>query len=136
MNEGEVRPSKGRKGTHMKAIVCTTYGSPEVLQLQEVAKPTPGDDEVLVIVHAASVNAADWRLLEGKPFLVRLMAGGLFKPKYRILGSAIAGQVETVGRNIKQFQPGDEVFGDLFECGLGGFAEYVCAHEHALALKP
>jgi len=120
----------------MKAIVCTQFGSPDVLKLEEVAKPTPKDDEVLVKVHAASVNANDWRLLEGKPFLVRLMAGRLFKSKYRILGSAIAGQVEAVGRNVKQFQPGDEVFGDIFECGLGGFAEYVCACENALALKP
>jgi NADPH:quinone reductase-like Zn-dependent oxidoreductase len=120
----------------MKAIVYTHYGSPGVLKLEEVKNPTPRDDEVLVRVFAASVNAADWRLLRAKPFLVRLMAGGLFKPKYRILGSDIAGRVETVGRNVTQFQPSDEVFGDVAECGLGGFAEYVCAREDALVAKP
>ena len=97
----------------MKAIVYTKYGSPDVLQLKEVEKPTPKDDEVLVKVHAASVNAADWHLLRGEPFLVRLMGFGLLKPKNKILGADIAGRVEAVGRNVKQFQPGDEVFGDL-----------------------
>ena len=120
----------------MKAMVYHTYGSPDVLKLEEVEKPVPGDNEVLVKVYAASVNAADWRLLRGKPFLVHLMAGGLFKPKYNILGSDIAGRVEAIGRYVRHFQPGDEVFGDMFECGLGGFAEYVRASEHALVLKP
>jgi NADPH:quinone reductase-like Zn-dependent oxidoreductase len=120
----------------MKAIVCTKYGPPEVLQLKEVEKPAPKDNEVLVKVHEASVNAADWLLLRGKPFLVRLMAGGLLKPKHQILGADVAGRVEAVGRNVKQSQPGDEVFGDIFRCGLGGFAEYVCALENALVLKP
>jgi NADPH:quinone reductase-like Zn-dependent oxidoreductase len=120
----------------MKAIIYTKYGSPNVLELKEVQKPTPKDDEVLIKVHAASVNASDWRFLRAKPFLVRLMAGGLLKPKYKILGSDIAGRVEAVGSNVKQFQPGDEVFGDIFGCGLGGFAEYVCARENALVLKP
>jgi NADPH:quinone reductase-like Zn-dependent oxidoreductase len=120
----------------MKAIVNTKYGSPDVLALKEVQKPTPKDDEVLVKVHAASVNASDWRMLSAKPFLVRLMAGGLLKPKYTILGSDIAGRVEAVGSNVTQFQPGDEVFGDVFACGLGGFAEYVCAREDALVMKP
>ncbi len=115
----------------MKAIVYTKYGPPDVLELKEAEKPTPKEDEVLVKVHAASVNAADWHLLRGKPFLVRLMGFGLLKPKKKILGSDIAGLVEAVGRNVKQFQPGDEVFG----MG-GGFAEYVCAREDALALKP
>ncbi|KAF5435020.1 NADPH:quinone reductase [Candidatus Methanophagaceae archaeon] len=120
----------------MKAIVYTKYGPPDVLQLKEVAKPTPKDNEVLVKVHAASVNDWDWGLLRGKPFVNRLL-GGLRKPKkYKILGSDIAGRVEAVGRNVKQFQPGDEVFGDLCGCGWGGFAECVCARENALALKP
>ncbi len=120
----------------MKAVVYTSYGSPDVLQLKEIEKPTSKDDEVLVKVHAASVNAADLHFLRGKPFLIRLMGFGLLRPKGKILGSDIAGRVEAVGRNVKQFQPGDEVFGDLFECGRGGFAEYVCARENALALKP
>ncbi len=120
----------------MKAIVYQEYGSPDVLKLEEVQKPTPKDDEVLIKVHAASANYADWALLTGKPFLVRLIAGGLRKPKNKILGADIAGWVEAVGKNVKQFQPGDEVFGDISECGWGGFAEYVCARENALALKP
>jgi len=120
----------------MKAIVYTKYGSPDVLQLKEVENPSPKDDEVLIKIHAASVNAADLHLLRADPFLVRLMGGGLLKPKNKILGADIAGQVEAVGRNVKQFKPGDEVFGDISGCGWGGFAEYVCASEKALALKP
>ena len=120
----------------MKAMVYTKYGPPDVLELREVEKPLPKDDEVLVKVHAASVNAADWHFLRGKPFLMRLMGFGLLKPKNKILGSDIAGRVEAVGRNVKQFQPSDELFGDLFECGRGGFADYVCARENALVLKP
>ncbi len=118
----------------MKAIVYQKYGSPDVLKLEEVQKPIPKDDEVLIKVHAASVNSWDWDLLRGTPFLNRL--GGLLKPKYKILGADIAGRIEAVGRNVKQFQPGDEVFGDISRCGWGGFAEHVCAHEDALALKP
>jgi len=118
----------------MKAIVYTKYGSPDVLQLKEVEKPTPKDNEVLIKVHAASVNSWDWDLLRGTPFVNRLMFG-LLKPKI-ILGCDIAGRIEAVGQNVKQFQLGDEVFGDLSGCGWGGFAEYVCAHENALALKP
>src|ERR1700687_5294552 len=124
--------NQGRKDTHMKAIVYHTYGSPDVLKLEEVEKPTPQDDGILVKVQAASVNAADWHIMRGKPFLVRLMGFGLLKPKYKILGADIAGRVEAVGRNVKQFQPGDEVFGNI----RGGFAEYVCAREDALVLKP
>ena len=120
----------------MKAIVYTKYGPPDVLNLEEVREPTPRDDEVLIKVHAASANARDWRLLRADPFLVRLMGGGLLKPKHNTLGSDIAGRVEAVGGNVKQFQPGDEVFGDLSGCGFGGFADYVCASEDALALKP
>ena len=100
----------------MKAIVCTKYGPPDVLQLKEVAKHIPEDNEVLVEVHAASVNDWDWGLLRGKPFLNRLLFG-LLKPKIKILGCDIAGRVEAVGRNVKQFQPGDEVFGDISGCG-------------------
>jgi len=120
----------------MKAIVRTRYGPPDVLKLEEVPKPTPGDDQVLIRVHAASVNAADWHLLTADVFLVRLMGRGLLRPKNKILGADIAGRVEAVGRNAKQFKPGDEVFGDIFQSGGGGFAEYACAREDALALKP
>ena len=127
---------QGASGDTMKAMVNTHYGSPDVLQLKEVAKPTPRDNEVLVHVHAASVNAAELHLLRGKPFLMRLMGFGLLKPKHSILGAAMAGRVETVGRNVTQFQPGDEIFGDLTTCGFGAFAEYVCASEEAVALKP
>ena len=118
----------------MKAIVWTKYGSPDVLHLGEAEKPTPKDNEVLIKVHAASINDWDWGLLRGKPFVNRLLFG-LLKPK-KILGCDIAGLVEAVGRNVKQLQPGDEVFGDLSGCGFGGFAEYVCARENALVLKP
>src|SRR6266568_1930279 len=117
----------------MKAIVYTHYGPPDVLKLEEVQKPVPQDDEVLVHVHATSVNAGDCFLLRGK---ARLMGFGLLKPKHTILGSDIAGRVEVVGRNVTQFQPGDEVFGNTVECGFGGFAEYVSVPEHALVLKP
>ena len=117
----------------MKAIIYTKYGPPDVLQLKEVGKPAPKDNEVLVKVHAASVNPLDWHFMRGQPFLVRLMVGGLLKPKKKILGADIAGRVEAVGRNVKQFQPGDEVFGGN---GVGGFAEYVCVTENSLALKP
>ena len=120
----------------MKAIVYEEYGPPEVLQLREVEKPAPKDDEVLVEVHAAAVNYGDWAILRGKPFVVRLMSGGLLKPKHTILGADIAGRVEALGRNVNQFQPGDEVFGDISACGFGGFAEYVSVPQNALALKP
>ncbi len=120
----------------MKAIVCTKYGPPDGLQLQEVAKPTPKEDEVLVKVHAASVNAYDWHLLTADMFLVRLMGGGLLRPKKAIPGVDIAGRIEAAGRCVKQFRPGDEVFGDISACGNGGFAEYVAVPENALALKP
>ena len=110
----------------MKAIVCTKYGSPDVLQLKEVEKPTPKDNEALVKVHAASLNAADLETLRG----------GSLKLKYKILGTDIAGRVEAVGRNVKQFQLGDEIWGDLSLYGFGTFAEYVCVPEKALRLKP
>src|SRR4028119_639892 len=120
----------------MKAIVQTEYGSTQILSLQEVDKPVVPDNGVLVRVHAASVNAGDWHLMRGTPFLIRLIFGGLLKPKIKILGTDVAGRVEAVGKDVTQFQPGDEVFGSLSECGFGAFAEYVCATEAALVLKP
>lgn len=117
----------------MKAIVFTKYGSPDVLELKEIEKPAPRDDEVLIRVHAASLNDWDWGALQGIPFVNRLMFG-LLRPKKQILGSDIAGRIEAVGKNVRRFQPGDEVFGDL-SGEWGGFAEYVCARENALALK-
>jgi len=135
-NEREQRPGEHKEETHMKAMVYHTYGSPDVLKLEEVQKPVPQDDEVLVQVHATSVNAGDWHLLRAKPFLMRFMGFGLIKPKHTILGSDIAGRVEAVGRNIKQFQAGDEVFGNTAEYGFGGFAEYVSVPEEAFVLKP
>jgi len=116
----------------MKAIVYTKYGSPDVLQLKDVEPPTPKDDEVLIKIRAASVNAYDWHFLTADIFLIRLMGGGLLKPKDSRLGADVAGRIETVGRNVKQFQPGDEVFGMV----KGGFAEYASAPESALWLKP
>jgi NADPH:quinone reductase-like Zn-dependent oxidoreductase len=120
----------------MKAIVQTEYGSPDVLRLAEVAKPLVAADQVLVRVHAASVNAGDWHLMRGTPFLIRLMFGGLRKPKIPILGSDMAGEVAVVGAAVSQFQPGDAVFGDLSESGFGAFGEYVAVPETALAPKP
>jgi NADPH:quinone reductase-like Zn-dependent oxidoreductase len=117
----------------MKAIVQHKYGSPDALQLKEVEKPTPKDDEVLIKIHAASVNAYDWHFLTADIFLIRLMGGGLLKPKNTMPGADVAGRVEAVGRNVKQFQQDDEVFGDI---GHGGFAEYACTPESRLALKP
>ncbi|WP_438315528.1 NAD(P)-dependent alcohol dehydrogenase [Sporosarcina sp. FA9] len=119
----------------MKAIVCNKYGSPDVLELIEIEKPMPLENQVLVKVHSASLNFSNLVLLKGKPFLARI-AFGLLRPKYTIPGGDIAGVVEAIGKNVKQFQPGDEVFGDLSSCGWGGFAEYVSVPEFALALKP
>jgi NADPH:quinone reductase-like Zn-dependent oxidoreductase len=119
----------------MKAIVYTEYGSPDVLQFKEVVKPTPKDNEVLVKIYAVSANAADLHLLRADPFLIRL-SSGLLKPKNEILGSDIAGRVEAIGNKVKEFKLGDEVFGDISAGGWGGFAEYVCAREDALVLKP
>jgi NADPH:quinone reductase-like Zn-dependent oxidoreductase len=120
----------------MKAIVQTEYGSADVLRLEDVEKPVVPDNGVLVRVHAASVHAGDWHLMRGTPFLIRFIFGGLLKPKIKILGTDAAGRVEAVGKDTMQFKPGDEVFGDLSECGFGAFAEYVCVPETALALKP
>ncbi len=117
----------------MKAITYTKYGPPDVLELKELEKPTPKDNEVLVKVHAASLNSWDLALLLGTS---QGRLGAWRKPMYKILGADIAGSVEAVGSSVKKFQPGDEVFGDLCACAWGGFAEYVCARENALALKP
>ena len=116
----------------MRAIVYTEYGPPDVLQFTEVAKPTSRDNEVLIKVRAASLNALDWRLMRGKPVFARLMMGGLRKPKDARPGVDVAGQVEAVGSNVTQFKPGDEVFGAC----KGACAEYVCVIEDRLALKP
>jgi NADPH:quinone reductase-like Zn-dependent oxidoreductase len=121
-------------GKSMKAMVYHKYGSPDELKLEEVAKPTPKDDEVLVKVKASSINRADLYMLKGSPFVIRLENG--FTPKKKILGADIAGQVEAVGKNVKEFKVGDEVFGDISANGWGGFAEYVSAKENALVAKP
>ena len=115
----------------MKAIVQRRYGSPDVLQLRDVDEPGVGDDQVLVRVHAAAVNIGDWHLLRGVPYVIRLVAG-LQRPRREIPGLDIAGQVEAVGRNVRQFRPGDEVFGWC----KGAFAEYACAAESDLLPKP
>ncbi len=119
----------------MKAIVYTQYGSPDVLQLQEVEKPTPKAGEVLVKIHAAAPNPADWHLMRGSPAIFRFEFG-FPKPKHPILGSDVAGVVEAVGSGVTQFKPGDAVFGELSLYGLGAFAEYVAAPEKAFAPKP
>lgn len=120
----------------MKAIVCTQYGPPEALQLKDVPTPSPGPNEVLVKIVAASITFSNLMLTTGEPFVGRLAGLGLFKPYQPIAGSDIAGRVEAVGSAVTRFQPGDEVYGDLSRCGRGGFAEYVCAPENALGLKP
>jgi NADPH:quinone reductase-like Zn-dependent oxidoreductase len=124
------------KNDKMRAIVQSEYGSTDVLSLKEVEKPVVSDNGVLVRVHATAVNAGDWHLMRGTPFLIRLIFGGLLKPKIKILGSDIAGRVEAIGKDVTQFHLGEEVFGDITECGFGAFAEYVCVPETALALKP
>ena len=119
----------------MKAIVYTEYGSPDVLHLQEVEKPTPKDSEVLVKIHAASANPADWHTMRGAPFLARLV-NGLFKPKHPRLGADLAGRVEAIGSKVTQFKVGDDVFGCMSLSNMSSFAEYICAKEDVLALKP
>lgn len=120
----------------MKAIVYHEYGSPEVLELKEVKAPIPKDNEVLIKVRATSVNSWDWDLLRGTPFLVRLVGGGISKPKINILGCDVAGTVDAKGKKVTQFKVGDEVFGDLSGGNWGGFADYVCARENELTHKP
>jgi len=117
----------------MKAIVYTRYGPPDVLRLADVQEPVPKDSEVLVRVHAVSLDATDWETLRGKPLYSRI--GGRFRPRHHILGSDIAGRVETVGRAATLFRPGEDVFADILSC-LGGFAEHVCVPESALARIP
>jgi NADPH:quinone reductase-like Zn-dependent oxidoreductase len=115
----------------MKAITYTQYGSPDVLRLSEVDKPTPKENEVLVKVRSASLNALDWHLMRGKPFAVRLIMGGISKPKITLPGRDLAGIVDVVGKNVTQFKPGDEVFGTA----SGTCAEYVCSDENKIVLK-
>jgi NADPH:quinone reductase-like Zn-dependent oxidoreductase len=119
----------------MKAIVFTQYGSPDVLQLKDVEKPEPKDNQVLIKIHAAAANPADWHLMRAEPFLARF-ANGLLRPKNTKLGADVAGRIEAVGQNVTQFHIGDDVFGCMPLNELGSFAEYVCAHEALLALKP
>ena len=118
----------------MNAIVYERYGSPDVLAIKVIELPVPKGNEVLVKIHAASINSWDWDMVRGEPFVVRMW--GLFKPQHKIPGADIAGKVEAVGKLVKKFKPGDEVFGDLCECGWGGFAEFTCAREDALAFIP
>ncbi|WP_409292695.1 NAD(P)-dependent alcohol dehydrogenase [Peribacillus sp. SCS-37] len=119
----------------MKAIVCEKYGSPHNLKVKEITKPVPADHQVLVKIHASSLNFGNLVLLKGKPFPARF-AFGLTKPKFPVPGGDIAGTVEAVGKHVMQFREGDDVFGDLSVCGWGGFAEYAAVPESALALKP
>ena len=119
----------------MKAVVLESYGLTDGLKLQDVEKPKPKAGEVLVKIHATSINDWDWCLMRGSPFYIRLICG-LFKPNVRIPGAEIAGTIEAIGENVTQFQPDDAVYGDISECGFGGFAEYVCVPSTALARKP
>lgn len=119
----------------MQAITFSRYGGSEVLNLRDIPRPQPNDDEVLIKIYAASINAADWHLLRGEPVIARI-AFGLFRPKYNILGADVAGIVEVVGKNVSQFKVGDAVIGDLAGAGFGTFAEYVAAPARDLILKP
>jgi NADPH:quinone reductase-like Zn-dependent oxidoreductase len=119
----------------MKAFIYEKYGPPETLRMAEVDKPAPNADEVLVKVLAASVNAADWHVLRGKPLFSRATLG-LLRPKHKILGGDIAGQVEAVGDGVTQFEPGDQVYANLLDHGYGGFAEYVSVPVDVVSLKP
>ncbi len=119
----------------MKALVYQKYGSPDVLELKEIEKPSPQDDEVLLKIQAACLNAYDWHYLTADIFLIRLTGGGLLKPNNPLLGADVAGRVEEVGKDITQFKVGDEVYGEVRH-GKGGLAEYACAREASLALKP
>ncbi len=119
----------------MRAIIYNKYGNADVITAQDVSVPSPKPNEVRIKVRAASINSWDWDLLTGQPFVTRL-DGGMRQPKYRILGADVAGVIESVGADAKHYRPGDAVFGDLSGCGWGAFAEYVCAREDALSLKP
>ena len=120
----------------MKAMVCRKYGPLENLRLEELQKPVPGDDQILVQVCASSVNFNALVMIQGKPFMARMMGTGFLRPKSPILGDDIAGRVVAVGKNTTQFKPGDEVFGCLARCGYSAFAEFVCVPERVLATKP
>jgi NADPH:quinone reductase-like Zn-dependent oxidoreductase len=118
---------------HMKAVVYTSYGPPDVLEIRDIKKPAPTDDQVLIKVHAAAVNPYDWHFIRGTPYVMRMMMGGLRKPKDPRIGVDYAGTIEAVGNNVTQFKAGDEVFGNR----TGAFAEYVCARaDRTIALKP
>lgn len=119
----------------MKAVVITEYGLPEVLQIKEIEKPVPKDNEVLVKNFATSINSADWDFIRGKPYLYRLLFG-IQKPKFPILGCDFAGQIISTGKNVSRFKPGDEVYGDVSGCGFGAFAEFISVPENALCFKP
>jgi NADPH:quinone reductase-like Zn-dependent oxidoreductase len=119
----------------MKAFICEKYGPPETLRIAEVGKPAPNADEVLVKVLGISVNPADWRSMRAKPFFSRATLG-LLRPKHRILGGDIAGQVEALGNGVTQFKPGDEVYASLLDHGYGGFAEYVSVPVGVMSSKP
>ena len=118
---------------HMKAFIYTDYGSPDVLQLKDIKRPVPNDDQILIKVRAASINPLDWHFMEGTPYIMRALGVGLRKPKVPRLGVDMAGEVEAVGKNVTQYKPGDKVFGGK----TGAFAEYICARpDRAIALKP
>jgi len=119
----------------MKAIILEEYGLPNDLEIGEVSKPIPNDEEVLVRIHSASINDWDWGLVRGKPFVIRLFFG-LIKPKINIPGVDVSGKVEAVGDKVSSFKIGDEIYCDLSECGFGGFAEFVCVPEKTLSKKP
>jgi hypothetical protein len=128
-------PQSGKAKNLMKAILLKEYGLPNVLEIGEVAKPIPNDNEVLVRIHSASINDWDWGLVRGKPFVIRLFFG-LKKPKINIPGVDVSGKIEAVGSKVSSFKIGDEIYCDLSECGCGGFAEYVCVPEKILSKKP
>ncbi len=119
----------------MKAIVCTQYGPPELLELREVEKPTPKAQEVLIKIHASAVNDYDWSMVRGQPYIYRLMFG-IRKPKRPIPGMELAGTVEALGPDVTAFKVGDAVYGDISAYGFGSFAEYICIHENAVKRKP
>ena len=118
----------------MKALLIRKYGSPDFLEIQEVEKPIPASNQVLIRINAVSINDWDWGLLQGQPVVPNRFMAGLFSP-HIIIGSDIAGRIEAVGSKVSAFEPGDEVYGDLSGCGFGGFAEYVCAPQSAVAFK-
>jgi 2-desacetyl-2-hydroxyethyl bacteriochlorophyllide A dehydrogenase len=120
---------------NMKAIINTQYGSPDVLRYEEVDTPIPKDDEVLIKIHYAAANAGDLHLLRADPFLIRLMMG-FFKPKIQILGFDVSGTIQQVGKHVKKFKKGDEVFGDISESGFGAYAQFVSVPESSLVKKP